>query len=604
MPDHTPAISDYAIIGNGQSAALISRTGSIDWCCWPRFDSPAVFCKMLDPKLGGSVEIRPRGLKKTERHYLDRTNVLVTRFETETGQLELTDLMPSPEDEGQQRIFPHQILRRLRCLGGKVELEIFVRPTFDYARRSPKFEFVNGHAIAYGEAEAIGIVSPVPLEATEDRLTGHLELAPGEEEWLIITHGPQERAKQLLKDNAETAAEELNRTTRYWREWADQCSYSGIYEEQVLRSALALKLLVFQPTGGLIAAPTTSIPDEIGGVRNWDYRYTWLRDSGLVLDALQLLGYHDESMAFIRWLERFAFRDGENLRVVYSINGSPAPDESNLDHLAGFWDTQPVRIGNGAVTQLQIDVNGHVLDAIDLCFMRMPRELDPNLWEQLSRLASQTASTWMEKDHGPWEMRKPPAHYLYSKLYCWIGLRSAVELVNQFNLPGPVDEWKRQAKAIQKAILDRGYNSRLKAFTQTLDGDELDASALTLSLAEFLPATDERMESTIDAIDEHLGENGLIYRYSMDDNIPGRDATFTLCSFWMVMNEALLGRTNQAHDRFSHICSFANDVGLLSEQIDVAAGALRGNFPQGFSHLGLIRAALRIDEAQREEKRK
>jgi alpha,alpha-trehalase len=596
MSDYHPAISDYAVIGNGQTAALVDCGGSIDWCCWPRFDSPAVFCRLIDAKRGGNFRVAPTGTFRQCRSYVPETNILQTRFTTGSGKLLLTDLMPAPAERDGEQVFPHRILRLVECTDGQIELDIVFRPSFDYARTTPCFQEHPRGSIAYGENEALGLVSRLPLELHSQQAIGRFRVSAGHRFWLILTHGPSADADELIRFSEDDAETEYDRTLNYWRRWAGQCRYEGPYRQQVVRSALVLKLLIFQPEGGLIAAPTTSLPAEIGGERNWDYRYTWLRDSGLVLDSLQQLGYHNESMQFIDWLEKLCLGKEDELRVLYRVDGKPAPNEHVLEHLSGYRNSKPVRIGNGAAEQTQVDNYGQIVDAVLLCYKRMPRAMGPDVWRLLRKLVNRAAERWDEPDQGPWELRQPPQHHLYSKLYCWVGLDRAIRFAEQHGLPGEIDGWRTQRDAVRQEILSRGYTTSVGAFTQSFGSRHLDASALTVPLVGFLPADDDRVLSTLQRIERDLTEAGLVYRYRFDDGLPGSDSTFALCSFWLVMNYALVGLTEKARALFEHICRFANDVGLLSEQINPASRELLGNFPQGFTHLGLIRAALHLKD--------
>lgn len=595
MADLFPAIADYAIIGNGRTAALISRAASIDWCCWPRFDSPAQFCRLLDVERGGFFQVAPPAWRSVTRSYEDATNLLATTFTTESGVLRLTDLMPLPDPEAEAPVFPHRLLRRVECVDGEVDVRLVFRPTFDYARRNADFHIRKGSLVATADDEALSLASEHPLQIGGDRVSGAWSMRAGQRSWLVLNHSPVSECEQHLQHSEEDSEAEYRRTREHWRSWIGNCSYDGRWRDLVIRSALVLKLLVYQPGGGLIAAPTTSLPSEIGGVRNWDYRYTWLRDSGLVLDALQQLGYHDESMQFIDWLEQLKL-SGDGLRVMYTADGTPAPAEEELSHLSGYRRSRPVRIGNAAVDQMQIDNYGHVIDAVVLCYERMPRPMNPKLWSFLRKLVNRTADRWREPDQGPWEMRGSPRHYLYSKLYCWVGFDRAIRFAEQHDLPGELQHWKEQRAAVRSAILEHGFDADLGAFTQAFDSSDLDASVLPIPLSGFLRANDPRMQSTVEIIRERLARDGLVYRYSINDGLPGRDATFTLCSFWLVMNLALQRKIDEATDLFERICGHANDVGLLSEQIEPASGLLLGNFPQGFTHLGLVRAALHLAE--------
>ena len=589
-------IKDYAIIGNGRTAALVDRRGSIDWCCWPQFDSSAVFCRLLDADRGGFFQIVPVQAFQVTRSYMDDTNILTTTFSTASGQVRVHDFMPAPEDENGQSI-PHRILRWIEGIRGSVEVKLQFCPTFDFARAKATLACHSSGATAISEDEALSLVCSIPLQRQDDSLVGRATIVAGENLWIALTHCPPVEAPSHLEFSPLEAQAEYERTLEYWRQWIGKCNYEGPDQRLVRRSLLALKLLFFQPSGGLVAAPTTSLPEDIGGIRNWDYRYTWLRDSGLVLDVLQQLGYHEESLRFIEWLEKLNSDGQADLKIMYTVDGTKVPPEQELDHLNGYQNSRPVRVGNAAADQIQLDVFGHVIDAVVLCIERMPRPVRSELWELLSAWAEQAAMNWRQPDRGPWEMRGEPQHFVYSKLYCWLALDRALRLAETHELSGPLDRWQTERDAIRKEILKRGFNEELQSFTQILDGTKLDASVLTLPLNEFLPASDARMQSTIARLQENLMTNGLMCRYRHDD-LPGREGTFVLCSFWLVSNLALAGRVEDARSLFNHICGFANDVGLFAEEIDPDTRELLGNFPQGFAHLGLIRAALHLADAE------
>lgn len=585
-------IADHALIGNGQSAALVSRDGAVAWCCWPRFDSPALFCRLLDAERGGFFRVAPTADARVERAYAPGTNVLRTTSETAAGRITLTDLMPAPADRPDARDFPHQILRRVECEAGAVEFEVRLRPTFDFGRVAARLECVPGGAVAYGDGEALGVSTGLPLRVDGDALVARARLTAGEVRWVALTHGPPPHAERSVERDVAHLEDELCATLHYWRQWSDQCTYDGPHRDAVLRSALTLKLLVFQPTGGIIAAPTTSLPADPGGVRNWDYSFTWLRDAGLVLDALQRIGYHDETVAFIDWLEALCLRGDCDLGVLYTVDGEAPPPERTLDHLAGHRDARPVRVGNAAAQQRQIDCYGHVVDAVVLCYERMPRTMRDAVWAFLRDLVGHVAARWRAPDQGPWELREPPRHHVYSKLYCWVAFDRALRLARSLDLPADLDAWAREKAALRDAILGQGYDDAQGTFVRAFDEPALDASVLALPLAGLLPVDDARMTSTVARLRAALAADGLMYRYRDDDGLEGRDATFTLCSFWLVRVLARAGRVREATAIFERILNHANDVGLLSEQIDPESGALLGNFPQGFAHLGLIRAAL------------
>jgi GH15 family glucan-1,4-alpha-glucosidase len=599
---HSPAIADYGIIGNGQTVALVSRGGSIDWCCWPRFDSPAVFCRLLDRDRGGFFRVEPVASYETSRSYASSTNVLVTTFRTSAGDVQVTDFMPAPSgasetEEG--RAFPHRILRKVEGTAGNVELEVEMRPSFDYARASATFEIRPEGALARHADEVLSLVSPVALHQRDEALRARVSIAHGECAWFSLTHAPADRAREGLNISRADVESQLQRTLDYWTRWSAVCQYEGPHRDLVVRSALVLKLLIFEPSGALVAAPTTSLPETIGGVRNWDYRYTWLRDSGLMLDMLQQLGYHEESLRFIDWLQGLDQDAKGHLRIMWSVGGKPVPREQLLEHLSGYKNSRPVRIGNNAADQVQQDAEGHVIDAVVLCLERMPRPIKPELWKLMQYFADRTAHTWQRPDHGPWEMRGEPQHYLYSKLYCWVALDRALRFAENGGLDADKDLWRKERDLVRAEILTRGYCEEQGAFTQSFGSKVLDASALTIPLVGFLPASDPRVRSTTERIQRELGRNGLLYRYLVDDGLSGQEGTFTLCTLWLVSNLAQAGKIDEARSLMERVCSYANDLGLLAEEIDPKTGELLGNFPQGFTHLGLVRAALHIAEAEK-----
>lgn len=593
-------IRDYALIGDAHTAALVSNDGSIDWCCLPCFDSPAVFCRLLDARKGGWFRVGSVEPAEASRGYVDgTTNVLRTTFRTGGGRLRLTDFMPvQPRTAGSgvTEIAPgRRILRLVEGLAGEVDVEVAFRPTFDYARTETTIAPLPGGAVARAGGESLTLACPVALRPDgAGALRGRFRLAAGERRWVALAYGADAEPGQGADDQADAA---LARTLEYWRAWAARGTYDGPYRDLVLRSALVLKLLTFEPTGALVAAPTTSLPEEIGGARNWDYRYTWLRDSALILDALMGIGYHDEALDFFGWLERLGIRSGDGPQIAYAVDGGADLPERTLDHLEGYRRSRPVRVGNAAASQRQLDVYGEILDAAYLCVERM-RQPHPALAGVLPALADRAAARWCEPDQGIWEVRGGPRHFLYSKLLCWVALDRAVRLVQRAGISGDVARWRRAREAIRRAILSEGYDAEVGAFTQALGEPALDASALAIPLVGFLPPTDPRVRSTVDRVRERLTAHGLVYRYLTEDGLPGGEATFALCSFWLVDNLALGGRVDEARELFERVAGCANDLGLLSEEIEPRSGELLGNFPQGFTHLALIRSALTIARAE------
>ena len=597
------AIADYGLIGNTHTAALVARDGSIDWCCMPHFDSPAVFLRLLDARQGGYFQICPHEAFESQRAYVGESAILATTFSTARGRVRVVDFMHA-QDVGTSRIgidlaHCHRILRLVEGIEGDVPLVVRFRPTLDYARGPTELDVRPAQVVVRGGLHGLVLDHPADVvltRAADEGLVGGVTIRAGERRWFVVSYVGASGAAHGRVD----AEELLDDTQRNWQRWSSQCKYDGPYHSLVRVSARVLKLLTFGPTGALVAAPTTSLPEEIGGVRNWDYRYAWLRDSALILRALVALGYHQSALDFFQWLERVARSEERALQIMYGIGGEPELPESSLIHLEGYRGSRPVRIGNGAAMQVQLDVFGYVVDAAWVCHRDMGA-VRPALWRVLRRFADAAAERWREPDHGIWEVRGGPRHFVSSKLMCWVALDRALQLASATGstLDGDVDLWRTEREAIRRAILDHGYNALVGAFTQTLDGAALDASVLMIPLVGFLPANDPRMRSTIDAVAGRLSRDGLVYRYVEDDGLPGGEATFALCTFWLVENLALLGDVDRARALFERVTSFANDLGLMSEEI-AADGALLGNFPQGFTHLGLIHAALRIAESARQ----
>jgi GH15 family glucan-1,4-alpha-glucosidase len=601
--DEYRPLRDYALIGDAHTAALVSSDGSIDWLCWPRFDSPAVFCRLLDKTRGGHFRVGPAGGRAAPtRSYVENTNVLATVFSSDAGRFRLTDLMPverlSETHAREDIASSYRVLRLIEGLDGEAEVEVSFRPTFDYARAEASYDVRDGFVVARAGREVLVLSCAGKLERdASGALTCRFKISAGERRWVCLTYLADAGRAPVALPEADADAE-LRRTLRYWREWSATCTYQGPYEPLVRRSALVLKLLTYEPTGALVAAPTTSLPEEVGGVRNWDYRFTWLRDSSLIIYSLQLLGYHEEATDFFDWLDALCIPCGRELQIMYRIDGGAHLPETKLDHLEGYRASRPVRVGNGAFDQKQLDIYGEVIDAAHLYHERTRRPLRADLWEMIRHMADQTAERWREPDRGIWEVRGGSRHFLYSKLMCWVALDRALRLSARESLDCNARAWGAAREEIRAAILAEGYDESVGAFTQALGESALDASALTIPQLGFLPATDPRVVSTVNRIRERLTSHGLVYRYLTDDALPGDEATFALCSFWLVDCLAQQGRVEEARALFETVTGYANDLGLLSEEIDPVSRELLGNYPQGFTHLGLIRSALNIAKAE------
>jgi alpha,alpha-trehalase len=614
-----PPIADYGLIGDCHTAALIARDGSIDWFCPDRFDAPAVFCRMLDADHGGYLKIAPNGSFSVERRYRGDTNVLETTFSNEGGRLRITDLMPvhkrSSDHEGYDVGSSRRILRRLEGVEGEVDLTVEFKPTFDYARAHTRVDTCSsGGAIAQANGQCLTLgAGGLQLEWHGDVLSGRLRVHTGEQHWIVLTHTDNDRdARQALHPT--DCEQQLERTVQYWQQWAQRCTYRGAYRDLVVRSALVLKLLTYEPSGAIVAAPTTSLPENIGGERNWDYRYTWLRDSSLILYGLLTIGYGDEAADFTHWLERTVGSDpSRKPQIMYGIDGRRQLPEEIVDTLEGYRESRPVRSGNAAAEQRQLDIFGEVLRAAALHYRRgsdAPHEgktaqrnqhtgPSEEAWSVLRELVDRAAEHWGQTGNGIWEVRGGPQPFLYGKLMCWAALDSGLRLAEHFGLEAPTQHWECVRDEIRRTILERGYDENIGAFTQAFGSSTLDATALVIPRIGFLPPTDARVRSTVDRIKQHLSKNGLVYRYRTEDGLAGGEGTFTLCSFWLVDALALGGRLDEARSLFERVAGYANDLGLLAEEIDAESGEQLGNFPQGFSHLALIGAAVNLAKAAR-----
>jgi len=587
-PDGYAPIRDYALIGNSKTAALVASSGSIDWFCFPRFDSPAVFCRLLDSRQGGYFRIAPAGAFASEREYVRGSAVLRTRFKTQRGIVELTDFMPLPAGAAG----PSEILRRVEAVGGTAELSVELKPTFEYAAAKGQLELRPGGAIARSGAAQLTLWSAVPLQLGDGVARSSFQLEPHRPVWFGVREGGG--AERL---DPEEASRKLEATCGAWERWSSRCTYDGPYRKDVWRSALVLKLLTYDPSGALVAAPTASLPEELGGVRNWDYRYAWLRDSALILSALQSLGYTEEARGFFGWLQGQCMECLGDLQIMYAVDGDPELPEEVLGHLDGYRGSRPVRIGNAAASQQQLDIFGEVLDAAHLFRTRIG-EADPMLPDVLWLMANRAAQRWREPDAGIWEVRGGRRHFLYSKLMCWVAVDRALKMRDIAKRGGDLALWERAAVEIREAILREGFDPKLGAFVQAFGESNLDASALVLPLVGFLPAADPRVVSTLERVRERLTAHGLVYRYLSPDGLAGGEGAFLMCTLWVVDNLAMAGRVDEAAALFEQVLGFANDVGLLSEEVNPTSRELLGNFPQGFTHLGVIRSALRIAEAR------
>ena len=596
-----PSIGDYAIIGDCRSAALISRDGSIDWLCWPRFDSPSLFAALLDPTRGGRFALRPAGSFTSDRRYVGDTNVLETTFRTRTGVVRLTDLMPvcSEADRAAELWPQRQILRAVECLTGDVELELVCDPRPDYARTTPRLRDRGLLGLYYERGNTALILRgdlPVVLSDDDAGARGRVVLRAGERRHLSLVFSQGEPA--VIPPLGSVAERKIRMSIEWWELWASRCTYQGPYRQAVIRSALTLKLMAYAPSGAVVAAPTTSLPEQLGGVRNWDYRYCWLRDASLTLQALFDLGFPAEAESFLAWLIHTTRISWPELQILYDVYGRPNLQETELDHLAGFAGSRPVRVGNAAENQLQLDVYGEVVDAI-YQFVRRGGRLNRMTARMLIGFGETVCRRWREPDEGIWEVRSGRRHHTYSRAMCWVALDRLLRLHAAERITAPAERFERERAAIRDQIESRGFDESIGSYVSVLDGDAVDASLLQLGRYGYIDPTSARMRGTLAAVEAHLGRNGLLYRYLTEDGLPPGEGAFGICSFWAVTAQALGGDSDGAAGAFERLLGHANDVGLFAEEIDPESGTQLGNFPQAFTHVGLIDAALTLAGASR-----
>jgi alpha,alpha-trehalase len=599
-------IADYGLLADCNSAALVDRDGSIGWLCLPRYDSPAVFAQILDPE-GGHWQIRPSGAYRSERRYLPGTLVIETTFATESGSVRLTDAMAFQNGQRHHELgfgAPHLILRLVEGILGEVELGLELAPRPEYGLVKPLFRATENGGRTFGGPNQVVVSAGVPTAIEDSTMSATFTVSAGERVGFALQWAPAEgpAPEPLAPDHVAARIED---TIEAWRSWeAEHDVYEGPHRELVRLSSRVLKGLTYRPTGAIVAAPTTSLPETVGGERNWDYRYSWIRDSSLTIEALYIGACSDEAEEFISFMTSSAGgRASErSLQIMYGIAGEHDLTERELPHLRGWRESTPVRVGNGAWGQTQLDVYGELLNSLYL-YREQLGELHPEIQRFVADLANTAAHRWRETDAGMWEMRGEPRHHLSSKVLCWVALDRAVALAPQLGEHANLQHWTTERDQIRHAILTRGWSDARQAYAQSFDSDELDAAQLLMPILGFLPATDERMRSTIEAIAANLTEDGLVLRYRNEeglnaDGLTGEEGTFVICSFWLVSALAKAGEVDRAEQLFDQLASYANDLGLLAEEIDTANGELLGNFPQAFSHIGLITAAWEIDKAR------
>jgi GH15 family glucan-1,4-alpha-glucosidase len=594
-----PPISDYGLIGDMRTAALVGRHGGIDWCCLPRFDSESVFAALLDPERGGTWLIQPDEPFTSRQRYLPSTNLLETVFRTEEAEVRLVDFMPVTFDGHPAAEHP-EIHRQVRCTGGKARIRMRFMPRFGYAARTTRVEPIGPGLFATDRTDQVLTLSgarPFEWSIEHGVASTIFTLSERESRWLVLRYDDDDVHPVDRYDSAR----KLEMTAAFWRLWSSGIRYDGPYQAEVERSALVLKLLTHAESGAIIAAPTTSLPETIGGGRNWDYRFAWLRDAIFSIEALANVGHDTEADAFMRFLKRISRHEGGgHLQIMYGVDGRRDLTERQLDHLSGYRGSRPVRVGNGAAGQLQLDVYGEVLEAADRWRRRQP--MTEGTWRVLRPLVDWVSHNWRLPDSSIWEVRGDTCHYIYSKLMSWVALDRGIRMADELGLRGERERWASEREALRAELLARGWSAVKQSFGQSYEcPDALDAATLTAGLIGFLPWSDPRVISTVRAIQRGLtaGDGELVYRYRNPDGLAGEEGAFSICSFWLAEALHRIGDTGEADRVFQLMLRHANHVGLYSEEIAPATGEFLGNFPQGFTHIALINCAVALGSSPR-----
>jgi GH15 family glucan-1,4-alpha-glucosidase len=588
--DSFDRIEDYAIIGDTHSVGLINKCGSLDWLCLPRFDSAAIFAKLLGGTNNGYFKIAPSDPDFTAtRSYLEDTLVLETVFKTSTGSFKLTDFMPIFDESP-------RVVRIVKGLSGKVKVRLELAFRFDYGNTIPWVISREGHLTAAAGPEAVSFYSDVSFHGENFTTIADFEIQEGNTVPFQIIYHPSFRKSPKPTD----AIYELRETETYWKNWISSCNYTGSYLEPVKRSLLTLKALTYYPTGGIVAAPTTSLPETLGGSRNWDYRYCWLRDASLTLESLLKAGFAEEALSFRDWLLRAVAGDAQKIQIMYGPGGERRLTEFEIDWLQGYENSKPVRIGNAASGQFQLDVYGELMSAFHIARTCGLKD-NYTVWDLQQLLVNFVENSWSKPDDGIWEVRGQKRHFTHSKVMAWVAIDRAIKAVEQFGLSGDLVKWKKLRDAIKKEVLDQGWSEKKQAFTQSFGSDKLDASVLLIATNGFLDPTDDRILKTVQAIKNELLVNGFVLRYQVDDDgkvdgLSGREGAFLACSFWLVDALSLCKRKNEAEELFNSLLTIRNDVGLLSEEYDSILNRQVGNFPQAFSHISLVNSAFYLED--------
>jgi GH15 family glucan-1,4-alpha-glucosidase len=591
-------IADHGLIGDLRTVALVGTNGTIDWYCCPRFDAPSVFGSILDADRGGSFELAACVPSRTKQFYFPDTNVLITRFYAADGVGEIQDFMPV-EDESRE-VDRHRLIRRVLCVRGTLPFRARVAPRFSYGTEEHTLRIEDHQAIFEAPSLSLALTTSVPMESDGTDVWSEFKLLEGESAVFALDRVSEDVG--LKGCPLAEAEEQFAATVRFWRNWLSSSRYRGRWREMVHRSALTLKLLTYAPTGGIVAAPTTSLPEQIGGERNWDYRYVWIRDAAFCVYALLRLGFVGEAEAFMDFLSTHVTMCGVGpsgpLQIMYGIDGRTDLPEQELGHLEGYEGSGPVRTGNGAVHQLQLDIYGALIDGIYL-YDKWARPISSDRWDQVGVLVDWVCENWDRPDEGIWETRGGRKDFVYSRLMCWVAIERAIRMALRRGLPADIERWRESRDAIYRQIMRRGWSTGLSAFVQHYDDDVLDAAVLMMPLAMFVSPTDPKWLSTLDALGRQLVSDSLVYRYdpvATPDGVRGDEGTFSICSFWYVEALSLAGQLDEARLAFEKMLTYANHLGLYAEQIG-RTGEQLGNFPQAFTHLALISAAFKLDRA-------
>ncbi|MFJ1970060.1 glycoside hydrolase family 15 protein [Streptomyces sp. NPDC087903] len=591
-------IAEHGLIGDLRSVALVGTDGTIDWYCCPSFDAPSVFASILDTERGGRFELAATVPAQTKQFYFPDTNVLITRFFTEDGVGEVQDFMPVDGESGDSE--RHRLIRRVLCVRGSIPFRTRVAPRFDYGTRPHTVRMAGDVAVFESAELSLALTATVPLEVDGLDARADFKLSEGESTVFALDQvGGEVTPRRCARTEAE---EQFATTVAYWRHWLSASKYRGRWREMVHRSALTLKLLTYAPTGAIVAAPTTSLPEQLGGERNWDYRYVWVRDAAFCVYALLRLGFTGEAEAFMNFVTRHVSPgDGKPsgpLQIMYGIDGRTDLTERELPHLEGHQGSAPVRVGNAAADQLQLDIYGALIDSIYL-YDKWAKPISSDQWDDVCALVDWVCENWDQPDEGIWETRGGRKNFLYSRLMCWVAIERAIRIANRRGLPADLPRWQAARDTIYRRIMSKGWSESRQAFVQHEDGDVLDAAVLMMPLTKFIAPTDPKWLSTLDALTQELVSDSLVYRYdplASPDGLRGDEGTFSICSFWYVEAMVHAGRVDEARLAFEKMLTYANHLGLYAEEIS-HTGEQQGNFPQAFTHLALISAAFNLDRA-------